>query len=74
MLPSDDAVLTDLVAFNVITCPNLFRRVVKGSRARDAYGRSTKLLTVRLYLFIASMVLALLLVIAGVAALAGGFE
>ncbi len=61
-------------AFNVLTWPNLFRRVVKDPRARDANGKATKFLTVHLYLFIASMVMALLSLVAGIAALAGGFS
>lgn len=61
-------------AFNVLTWPNLFRRVVKDPRARDANGKATKFLTVHLYLFIASMVMALLSLLAGIAALAGGFS
>lgn len=60
--------------FNVLTWPNLFRRVVKDPRARDANGKATKFLTVHLYLFIASMVMALLSLVAGIAALAGGFS
>mgnify|MGYP000867414789 CR=1 FL=1 len=61
-------------AFNVLTWPNFFRRVVKDPRARDANGKATTFLTVHLYIFIAAMVMATLSLVAGVAARAGGFD
>jgi len=61
-------------AFNALTWPNFFRRVVKDPRARDSNGKATAFLTVHLYIFIAAMVMAALSLVAGVAALAGGFD
>ena len=58
-------------AFNVLTWPNFYRRVVKDPRARDERGRATKFLTVHLVIFITSMVIAALSVVGGIAALAG---
>lgn len=61
-------------AFNALTWPNFFRRVVKDPRARDANGTVTTFFTVHLYIFIAAMVMAALSLFAGIAALAGGFD
>lgn len=61
-------------AFNALTWPNFFRRVVKDPRARDSNGKATAFLTVHLYIFIAAMVMAALSLVAGIAALAGGFD
>jgi hypothetical protein len=61
------------LAVNLLTWPNLFRRVVKDPRARDASGKATTFLTVHMYLFIGAMVMALLSLIAGIAVLTGSF-
>lgn len=61
-------------AFNVLTWPNLYRRVVKDPRSRDDDGRVTKFFTVHLVLFIAAMAIAAVSFLAGVFALAGQFS
>lgn len=52
--------------FNILTWPNLFRRVVRDPRARDARGKATAFLTVHAGLFAGSMVLALVSVLVAI--------
>lgn len=61
-------------AFNALTWPNFYRRVVKDPRSRDENGRATAFFTVHLVLFVAAMVIAAVSLVAGIAALAGGFS
>lgn len=58
-------------AFNALTWPNFYRRVVKDPRSRDESGRATRFLTVHLVLFVAAMVIAAASLFAGIAALTG---
>ena len=60
-------------AFNALTWPNFFRRVVKDPRAFDRSGKATKFFTVHLVIFVAAMVIAGVSLVAGIAALAGAF-
>jgi uncharacterized membrane protein len=58
-------------AFNALVWPQFFKRIVKDPRARDASGKATRFLTVHIVLISLALVLALLSLIAGIAALAG---
>jgi hypothetical protein len=58
-------------AFNALVWPQFFKRIVKDPRARDANGKATRFLTVHIALITLALVLALLSLIAGIAALAG---
>lgn len=58
-------------AFNALVWPQFFKRVVADPRARDANGKATKFLMVHVYLIAIALVIALVSLIAGVAALAG---
>lgn len=58
-------------AFNVIVWPQFYKRVVRDPRARDAEGKATTFIKVHAILFAVALVLALVSVIAGVAALVG---
>jgi len=58
-------------AFNVIVWPQFYKRVVNDPRARDAEGRATAFLKVHAVLIAAALVIALVSVIAGIAALVG---
>ena len=57
--------------FNAVVWPQFLRRVAKDPRARDANGKPTPFLTVHIVLISLALVLALLSLIAGIAALAG---
>lgn len=57
--------------FNAVVWPQFLRRVAKDPRARDANGKPTPFLTVHIVLISIALVLALLSLIAGIAALAG---
>ncbi|MGP6169673.1 SCO4848 family membrane protein [Microbacterium sp. A204] len=58
-------------AFNVIVWPQFYKRVVRDPRARDAAGNATAFLKVHAVLIAFALVLALVSVIAGIAALVG---
>lgn len=58
-------------AFNALAWPQFLRRVAKDPRAKDAAGKPTRFLTVHIVLISVALVLALLSLIAGIAALAG---
>jgi hypothetical protein len=58
-------------AFNVIVWPQFYRRVARDPRALDADGKATRFLKVHVYLIAVAMVLALVSVLAGIAALVG---
>ncbi|MFS0853343.1 SCO4848 family membrane protein [Microbacterium sp. 179-I 3D4 NHS] len=58
-------------AFNALVWPQFFRRIVKDPRAKDAQGKATRFLTVHIVLISLALVLALLSLLAGIAALAG---
>lgn len=58
-------------AFNAIVWPQFYKRVARDPRARDAEGRATAFLKVHVVLIAVALVIALVSVIAGVAALAG---
>jgi hypothetical protein len=58
-------------AFNVIVWPQFYKRVAKDPRARDENGRATAFLRVHVVLISIALVLALVSVFLGIAALAG---
>ncbi|MFJ2543640.1 SCO4848 family membrane protein [Microbacterium sp. NPDC087589] len=58
-------------AFNVLVWPRFYKRVATDPRARDADGRATMFLKVHAVLIAIALVLALVSVIVGIAALAG---
>lgn len=58
-------------AFNAVVWPQFYKRVAHDPRARDAEGRATAFLKVHAVLIAVALVLALVSVIAGIAALAG---
>ena len=58
-------------AFNVLVWPQFYKRVAKDPRARDENGKATKFLTVHAVLIAIALVLALVSVLAGIAALTG---
>lgn len=58
-------------AFNALVWPQFFKRVSRDPRARDAQGKATKFLMVHVYLIAFALVLALVSLIAGIAALVG---
>jgi hypothetical protein len=58
-------------AFNVLVWPTFLRRVAKDPRARDAAGKPTRFLIVHVVLIAVALVLAVVGVIAGIAALVG---
>ncbi len=58
-------------AFNVLVWPRFYKRVATDPRARDADGKATTFLKVHAVLIAIALVLALVSVIGGVAALAG---
>ncbi|WP_136056995.1 hypothetical protein [Microbacterium sp. K24] len=58
-------------AFNAIVWPQFYKRVAKDPRARDENGRATAFLRVHVVLISIALVLALVSVILGIAALAG---
>lgn len=58
-------------AFNAIVWPQFYKRVANDPRAKDAEGRATAFLKVHAVLIAFALVLALVSVIAGVAALVG---
>lgn len=57
--------------FNVVVWPQFYRRIAKDPRARDANGKATAFLTVHVVLIAIALVLAVVSVVAGIAALAG---
>ncbi|MBL3686849.1 hypothetical protein D3248_07785 [Leucobacter zeae] len=58
-------------AFNFVVWPQFFKRVVGDPRAKDAQGRATAFLRVHVVLISIALVIALISVIAGIAALVG---
>lgn len=58
-------------AFNVIVWPQFYKRVARDQRARDAEGKATAFLKVHAVLIAVALVLAIISVIAGIAALVG---
>lgn len=58
-------------AFNALVWPQFFKRVIADPRARDAHGSATKFLKVHVYLIAVALVIALISLVAGIAALAG---
>lgn len=58
-------------AFNAIVWPQFYKRVARDPRARDENGRATPFLTVHVVLISIALVLALVSVLLGIAALAG---
>jgi hypothetical protein len=58
-------------AFNAIVWPRFYKRIATDPRARDSNGKATTFLTVHVVLIWIALVLALVSVIVGVAALAG---
>lgn len=58
-------------AFNAIVWPQFYKRVAKDPRARDENGKATTFLTVHIVLIAIALVLALVSVLLGIAALAG---
>jgi hypothetical protein len=58
-------------AFNVIVWPQFYKRVAKDPRARDANGKATAFLKVHVVLISIALVLALVSVLVGIAALTG---
>lgn len=58
-------------AFNVIVWPQFYKRVARDPRAKDAAGKATAFLKVHAILIAIALVLALVSVVAGIAALVG---
>jgi len=58
-------------AFNAVVWPTFYRRVAADPRARDASGKATRFLTVHAVIFAIALVLALVSLLLGIAALAG---
>lgn len=58
-------------AFNIVVWPRFYKRVATDPRARDAEGKATTFLKVHVVLIAIALVLALVSVLVGVAALAG---
>lgn len=58
-------------AFNVIVWPQFYKRVSRDPRAKDANGKATTFLKVHVVLISIALVLALVSVLVGVAALTG---
>ena len=58
-------------AFNAIVWPQFYKRVANDPRARDENGRATTFLRVHVVLVSIALVLALVSLILGIAALAG---
>lgn len=58
-------------AFNAVVWPQFYKRVAKDPRAKDANGRATTFLKVHAVLIGIALVLALVSLLAGIAALAG---
>jgi len=58
-------------AFNLVVWPQFYKRVARDPRAKDADGKATTFLKVHAILIAIALVLALVSVIAGIAALVG---
>ncbi|HCS60883.1 MAG TPA: hypothetical protein DIW46_05715 [Microbacterium sp.] len=58
-------------AFNVIVWPQFYRRVANDPRSKDAAGKATTFLKVHAILIAIALVLAVVSLIAGIAALVG---
>ncbi|MFJ2368271.1 SCO4848 family membrane protein [Microbacterium sp. NPDC087665] len=58
-------------AFNVIVWPQFYKRVSRDPRAKDANGKATTFLKVHVVLISIALVLALVSVLVGIAALTG---
>lgn len=58
-------------AFNALVWPQFYKRVAKDPRARDASGKATAFLKVHAVLIGIALVLALVSLLAGIAALTG---
>ncbi|MCI1018615.1 hypothetical protein HWD99_08275 [Microbacterium sp. C5A9] len=58
-------------AFNIVVWPRFYKRIATDPRARDADGKATTFLTVHVVLISIALVLAVVSVLVGVAALTG---
>lgn len=58
-------------AFNVLVWPQFYKRVAKDPRSKDEQGKATRFLIVHAVLISVSLVLALVSVLVGIAALVG---
>jgi uncharacterized membrane protein len=58
-------------AFNALVWPQFYKRVAKDPRARDENGKATAFLKVHAVLIATALVLALVSLLAGIAALTG---
>ena len=58
-------------AFNLVVWPQFYKRVARDPRARDAEGKATRFIKVHAILIAVALVLAVVSVIAGIAALVG---
>ncbi|MFK0239363.1 MULTISPECIES: SCO4848 family membrane protein [unclassified Microbacterium] len=58
-------------AFNALVWPQFYKRVAKDPRARDQNGKATAFLKVHAVLIATALVLALVSLLAGIAALTG---
>lgn len=58
-------------AFNTLVWPQFYKRVAKDPRARDENGKATAFLKVHAVLIATALVLALVSLLAGIAALTG---
>lgn len=58
-------------AFNALVWPQFYKRVARDPRARDENGKATAFLKVHVVLIAIALVLALVSVLAGIAALTG---
>lgn len=58
-------------AFNALVWPQFFKRVANDPRAKDEHGKATNFLKVHVYLVAFALVIALVSLIAGIAALVG---
>lgn len=58
-------------AFNVVVWPRFYKRVVQDPRSRDEAGKATAFMKVHAVLIAFALVLAVVSVIAGIAALVG---
>lgn len=61
-------------AFNAIVWPRFYTRVAKDPRARDEHGKATTFLKVHAILIGVALVLALVSVLVGIAALTGALQ
>lgn len=57
--------------FNAVVWPTFYRRVTADPRAKDAHGKPTRFLIVHTVIFAVALVLALVSLLLGIAALTG---